>query len=440
MGALREMDKVVLVLSPIVIGLLFLVSLEISFSIWVTFFLYKIIVLLPRLAGVDLRDSTFTGYGGGRDYPFVMEQMLGACVVFTLLLILKSWRSGPGTGPGAGGPYVAPRWTRAGLILLPLVIFGMLWHLGVSDPVILLLFGVAVAAQTVAAARVRAESGLPTFHTSYEFTKLPMIFGVSATGGGKVFASYLSVVFLPTTLLFRSLSQQLENLELARRFRLRYSVVAWSSLAAFAVALVVGIFSFLILSHYRGESFNGAFVFPGFFPGNNNAHGLAAYPLYVAHFRGESGLATSAGVHWIRVIFIGLGAAVFALLTFLRGRFLGFPLNPLGYMIMLLGVWFAFITPYVRGEASGSGNEVFFLWGGAFAAWLIKKILIKYGGMRMYKQAKPFFIGLVAGSVVAIFAWNLLDLTASLLAEGQAQPGPFLQLFHAAPAFSPRFY
>jgi hypothetical protein len=58
----------------------------------------------------------------------------------------------------------------------------------------------------------------------------------------------------------------------------------------------------------------------------------------------------------------------------------------------------------------------------------------------MYKQAKPFFIGLVAGSVVAIFAWNLLDLTASLLAEGQAQPGPFLQLFHAAPAFSPRFY
>ena len=75
-----------------------------------------------------------------------------------------------------------------------------------------------------------------------------------------------------------------------------------------------------------------------------------------------------------------------------------------------------------------------------FVAWLAKKLIIKYGGMNSYKRAKPFFIGLVIGSVVCIFAWNFTDLICSIVGELSDAPGPFVKWFLNKPPFSPRLY
>ena len=63
---------------------------------------------------------------------------------------------------------------------------------------------------------VRAETGLPTHHTTYEFAKLPLIFGLTGFTGATVYTRFITLAFLPVTLLFRTLPQQLENLELSR--------------------------------------------------------------------------------------------------------------------------------------------------------------------------------------------------------------------------------
>jgi hypothetical protein len=129
--------------------------------------------------------------------------------------------------------------------------------------------------------------------------------------------------------------------------------------------------------------------------------------------------------------------------VFLRQRFLRFPLHPLGYMIILVSIYYDHVSPYFKGDAAG-GREASWLWGSVFVAWITKKLVIKYGGMNTFKQAKPLFLGLVVGAIVTVFAWNMTDFIASArhryLQAHQRVPGEFIKHFEAKPAFSPRFY
>jgi hypothetical protein len=258
--------------------------------------------------------------------------------------------------------------------------------------------------------------------------------------GAKVYTVFLSMAFLPMSLLFGTLPQHLENMELARRFKIKYQTIAASALAAFVTALAVGMFTFLVFSYYGGETFNGASIFPNYVPGNTTASSIAAYPLWISHFRGEEGLDKYTDIHWVRIWFMIIGFGVFGLLTFLRGRFLRFPLNPIGYILLLFSLWYEFVSPYVRGGSEDIGKETSFLWGSAFLAWLVKKMIIKYGGMNTYKQAKPFFVGLVAGSVFCIFAWNATHLMCSAIAGQSPDASAFVKVFANKPPYSPKFY
>ncbi|MCC5790088.1 MAG: hypothetical protein JJT75_10655 [Opitutales bacterium] len=436
-GILSEIDKVVFVFSPIVIGIAFLISLELSFSIWMIFFIYTLFSWIMRLmADGAFNTGLYTGWAGGSNYPYPMEQLLGAVVCFTLFLLIKSWKtkSRPKAGE-APDHYVPPRLTMAGLIVLPIFIFIMIWNIGVNSPFVILLFGLLVIAIAIAAARVRAETGLPTQHVTYDFTKMPMIFGLTSGMGAKNYAAFLNIVFLPWTLIFRSLPQQLENIELARRYKLRYGVVAVASLLAFVVAIGAGFFSFLMLSHYFGDGIQGNALRDGAatIPNVN----MAKYPLWVGHFQGEGSLEmhnTFSGVH---VFFVAVGFVVILALTLLRKYFLSFPLHPIGYLVLLFSLYYHWISPYHKGE--GFTNEASLVWGGVLVAWGFKKLIIKYGGMNSYKAAKPFFIGLVIGSIFCVFCWNMLDLLAMLMDQSGSDAN-FIEPFQNHQLFSPRFY
>ncbi len=78
----------------------------------------------------------------------------------------------------------------------------------------------------------------------------------------------------------------------------------------------------------------------------------------------------------------GIGFAGAAVLTFLRGRFSWWRLHPVGW---------AFSSSAVRSY-----------WLSIFIVWFAKLIILKFGGVRLYEKAKPFFIGLVVGYVLSL--------------------------------------
>ena len=85
------------------------------------------------------------------------------------------------------------------------------------------------------------------------------------------------------------------------------------------------------------------------------------------------------------------GGAVTVLLVRLRETWVSWPLHPIGFAV-----------------ASNWGMQE--NWCPFFVAWLLKAVILHYGGLRGYRTALPFFIGMVLGEFAAGFVRTLLDL------------------------------
>ena len=79
------------------------------------------------------------------------------------------------------------------------------------------------------------------------------------------------------------------------------------------------------------------------------------------------------------------------LTMFLRRTLFWFP-HPIGYVMML--------NPLMRN-----------MWFSFFLGWIAKKMVVKYGGKQTFDQARPIFIGLIMGEIIAITLWTVLGLS-----------------------------
>ncbi len=83
------------------------------------------------------------------------------------------------------------------------------------------------------------------------------------------------------------------------------------------------------------------------------------------------------------------GVAVTCLLAFLRVRLLWWPLHPVGYAMANVLPWGQTPLPF-------------------FLAWLIKTLVLRYGGMPLYRRSLPIFFGLVFGDLINGAFYTLL--------------------------------
>lgn len=86
------------------------------------------------------------------------------------------------------------------------------------------------------------------------------------------------------------------------------------------------------------------------------------------------------------------GALVTAGLSMMRARYAGWPFHPLGYAM------------------STSWTTMVF-WFPMFIAWLLKWIIVHFGGMKLYARARPLFLGLIFGEFTAAVGWTLIAAT-----------------------------
>ena len=96
------------------------------------------------------------------------------------------------------------------------------------------------------------------------------------------------------------------------------------------------------------------------------------------------------GPDYQAVSFIGVGFVLAFLLMFIRSRFLWSQLHPLGYAV--------------------SSSWGIHLWSSFMISWVIKKVILKYGGFKGYRKAVPFFLGLILGEFTVGSVWNILGI------------------------------
>ena len=87
---------------------------------------------------------------------------------------------------------------------------------------------------------------------------------------------------------------------------------------------------------------------------------------------------------------MAIGATLMFLLTLARARFLWWPIHPIGLTLGLAG-------PFA------------WVWFSVFLGWLMKVIIMWYGGPKGFKTARPFFLGLIIGSLATAGFWLIID-------------------------------
>jgi hypothetical protein len=238
---------------------------------------------------------------------------------------------------------------------------------------ILLLFVLVVA-------RLRAQVGLPTL----EFFRvgaddiLPRVGGSGAWSGGDL--AVMSLFFwLTRTHRQFPIQTQVDSLRLGRRAGLPLARVSVLIMVASALGIVCAFWAMLHSTYQTG--FESA-----------KFHGPALWAFGPEPWkRMETLMQTRTDPDAGAMGAYLFGGAIVLFLGFMRTRFLGWPFHPAGYLI------------------SGSFG-LFRLWVPLFVAWGFKALILRYGGLRGYRIALPFFIGLVLGEFAAGFLRSMLDL------------------------------
>ena len=145
---------------------------------------------------------------------------------------------------------------------------------------------------------------------------------------------------------------------------------------AIALAVLVGFVSAIWYLLYLGYTYGASNLRDWYFMGGSGIARMA--------FSGViRQISTPAGTDWGKLFYAGIGAVSYSLLALGHYRFHWWPLHPVGLAVAPL--WMTRLCAF-----------------SVFVAWLTKVVLLRFGGIRAYRQARPFFIGLAAGFFVGV--------------------------------------
>ena len=364
---------------PYLIGFSFILPLDLAFSCTFFYLMKKAQLIFGSATGV----SKVPGY------PFLGEQGAGALLA---LLAIACWHGRKHLSlvfsrvlrqdrTSTQTEAISYRSTIITLVLslLLLAVFcirgGMsLWAFSVFIGIYLMI--------VVGLTRMRAELGPPIHAIGY---LTPQYMMISLLGTRRLRAGNLTMLSLLNWLSgasyasFRThpMPDQLESFKLGERTGVRNRTM----FTVLVVASLVGILSSLILYPYT-------IYREGVAAGSEQIHagGADTYNFL------SSWLVNPKPMDWLATTVLGFTFFTNLGIMFLRSRFVWCPLHPAGYVI---------------GVAPGTTDII---WFPLLIAMVAKWIILRNGGIKAYRRAIPFFIGLVLGEALMGCFWPLLSL------------------------------
>lgn len=237
------------------------------------------------------------------------------------------------------------------------IFFGMSWAWSIA-----LWSAFFIASFTFA--RIRAETGVPV-HTS-----APQEFKLNWSwllGGKTLGDSAKPMTFEYVLFNFGGMSANiLEGYKMASVARIRPRAIVWAILIAFVAAYVMGLGMMLPMIHEHGAETMTTFNID----------------LPQQNFNSTRVMTDTIQQKSYAPIFAGTGFVMGLLLAYLRTRFLWWPFHPIGYI--------ASMQTFIIADT----------WSSFMIVWIIKAVVLRYGGASLYQKLKPFFVALIIGSVL----------------------------------------
>ncbi len=387
-GPQSALGAVQLWLYPWLISLAYIIPAELSFSVW--FF------WLVRIALCALAIGFGADPGSAEDwwrwsFPAPTNQATGALVALALwalwtarrhlaraLRIAFSWRPS-GEDRDEPLPY---RWALLGFA----VCFGWMvaflvlsqCRLSFALAYVALLTGVYLAY-----ARLQAEGALDPFFWWFNDIAA-MSVGMRNLLPQETLALYTmnwAGAPLPSRIFSACSLNTLGAFKIADANGTNLRRLTYLLLPAFVVALALGMFVLLTAMYHHGFSTTGAANSDYFVPWALLDDGYAMWYDITA---GEDH-------HLGAVLYIAAGGVVTVFLGLMRLHFVWWPFHPIGYL-------------FSNSLAQGMGTFPFLL------AWILKVLVTRYGGLRLYRKTIPLAVGLIVGDLLNSSVWNIVGL------------------------------
>ena len=235
-----------------------------------------------------------------------------------------------------------------------------------------IVFFISYYAISLGVARFRAEMGVPLhdFHFTGPDQMLPSIFSPRRLGYRNV--TIMSMLgFFNFTYRAHPQPHQIEGYALLHRAKLHHGLL----FPAVMTALVVGVVSFFWIYLHIAYQHGGSSL-------ERFAH--------VVYTRLANWLTSpSDDLNYSGLAAIGTGFGAVIWFNFMRQRFLWWKLHPAGYAI-------------------SNSLDINHFWFSILVGFFLKWLLIKYGGIKKYQQARPFFLGLILGEYTIGSLWTIL--------------------------------
>ena len=366
---------------PFVLGIGFLIPLDLLFSSWFFFWVWKMQQLMGSVAGVE-----------GTGYPYINYQGFGAYMGIFLIAVWrgrKYLRNLLGAKVDAMSTRDEPMSHRS-LILafiagIAFLIFFCL-KAGMSLWAILVFFGLYFAFST-AVSRMRAELGSPMHDLHYTGPERVMVAAVGTRPLGPNNLSMFSFFwFFTRTFDSHPMPHQLEGFKLASTSGIRSRFMLFAILAALFVGILSQFWALISIPYRLGA-----------------VHEMSHVPLiYGAEpwRQLQNWLAHPLDPDYWALGFTGIGLLFSLFLMLMRMKFFWFPFHPAAYAAVC-GSW-----------------AVNYIWFTLFVAWGLKLILLKYGGRNAHRKAMPFFLGLILGQFTVGSLWTILGMLFNIPTYG----------------------
>jgi hypothetical protein len=358
---------------PFVIGMGMLMPLDFLFSCWFFFIFWK----FEKIGSVAL------AWDADARFPYENNQAFGAYMMFCLfslwlsrnylIQVARCALGRPSTLDDRDEP-IRYRGALLGIVVGMGILVGFSTAIGMG-PWLAILFFLIYFALAVAITRMRAELGTPMH--DLHFTGPDWI--LSETLGQHVLTPGQLTAF---SLFFwfnrayhpHPMPHQLEAFKLAEQSRSDYRKWFWAMTLFSLVAAFVAFWAILHLMYVYGARAKSAATF-----------GPEAYDrldTWLKAPRFGSFPATMA-------IVVGFSTALF--LQAMRVRFAWWPFHPLAYAV-----------------SSSFGMAL--IWLPLFIAWVLKVIILRYGGRLGFQRSLPFFLGLIIGQFVIGSLLNIVGI------------------------------
>lgn len=375
------MNPVTMIWWPYALGLAYLIPLDISFSCWFFYVFIRLSMLAATALG--LRDAN-AGYAETQ-FPYFQTISQGAWVGMFIVMMwgarghLKSvWQAvkdGGKSGIDSDEP-VRYRTAFIGLVAGAVILISMAVASGMRLQIAVLFFGIYFMA-IVAMTRIYAQIAVPQFSMGLFYHSTAFVTSLTGTSGiTKAEASMLSNVFW-TDFTYRQhpMGHGLESMVFADKLRESRRRMFQLVIAALAIGVVVGLATTLQIFYQHGAS----------------SAKIEQTPIWLSGMSWNQLLywnANPQSVKFWTIVKMVVSAGIVFLLAWLRNVWFGFPLHPIGYL---------FATCFA----------VEWIWNIMLVTWLVKVLVIRYGGLKLYRKSLPLFLGIALGDAAAQFFWGI---------------------------------